>query len=105
MSLLMFYVVVLGELGQEQVHVDVEGLVDVVEVVGMKWQMMDVVYLSYDDVDQGNQLPPFRPTRPPGMHIGRSLLRNTMTRDVEFFHLFFTFEMVLEIVNNTNSYA
>ena len=65
----------------------------------------DVVYLSYDDVDQGNQLPPFRPTRPPGMHIGRPLLRNTMTRDVEFFHLFFTFEMILEIVKHTNSYA
>ena len=32
----MFYVVVLGELGQEQVHVDVEGHVDVVVVVGME---------------------------------------------------------------------
>ena len=40
MSLLMFYVVVLGELGQEQVHVDVEGHMDVFKVVGMKWQMM-----------------------------------------------------------------
>lgn len=28
-----------------------------------------------------------------------------MTRDVEFFHLFFTFEMILEIVKHTNSYA
>ena len=28
-----------------------------------------------------------------------------MTRAVEFFHLFFTFEMIVEIVNHTNNYA
>ena len=62
-------------------------------------------YQSYDDLDEGNQLPPFSPRHPAGMHIGRPLLRNTITRAVQFFHLVFSFEMILEIVNHTNSYA
>ena len=60
---------------------------------------------SYDDPDQGNQLPPFTPRRPPGVHFGRAVLRNAVTRAVEFFYLFFTVEMIKQIVDHTNSYA
>lgn len=42
-------------------------------------------YNSYDDNDVSNPLPPFAPLRPPGGHFGCPLLRNTMTRAVEFF--------------------
>ena len=62
-------------------------------------------FQSYDDPDQGNKLPPFNPRRPPGVHFGRAVLRNTMTRAVEFFHLFFTVEMINQIVDHTNAYA
>ncbi len=40
---------------------------------------------SYDDADVGNALPDFNPSRPPGVHFGRPLLRNAMTRAVDFF--------------------
>ncbi|KAL9952183.1 hypothetical protein ACROYT_G039398 [Oculina patagonica] len=60
---------------------------------------------SYDDPDQGNQLPLFHPHRPTGVHIGRAVLRNTMTRAVDFFRLFFTVEMIKQIVTHTNAYA
>ena len=62
-------------------------------------------YQSYDDIDRGNQMPPFTPTRPPGVHFGQVILRGTMKKAVEFFHLFFTSEMINDIVNHTNSYA
>ena len=64
-----------------------------------------VLFRSYDDPDEGNPLPAFTPTRPPGIHFGRLLLRNTMTKAVEFFHLFFTSEMIYNICAHTNSYA
>lgn len=43
---------------------------------------------SYSDPDVGNPLPPFAPSRPVGIHFGRPLLRNAMTRAVDFFYLF-----------------
>lgn len=42
-------------------------------------------FKSYDDDDTPNPLPPFSPSRPPGVHFGRPFLRNTMTRAVDFF--------------------
>ena len=62
-------------------------------------------FQSFDDLDQGNQLPEFEPNRPPGVYIGRPVTRNTMTRAFEFFHLFFTTSIVSDIVKYTNSYA
>ena len=49
--------------------------------------------------------PPFKPTRPIGVHFGQRLLRNAMTTAVEFFNLFFTVELINNIVTHTNSYA
>ena len=60
---------------------------------------------SYDDPDDGNTIPPFRPSRPAGVHFERPLLRRTMTTAVEFFQLFFTIDMIDSIVTHTNSYA
>ena len=48
----------------------------------------DVPFKSYDDPDTGNPIPPFTPSRPAGYHFDRPLLRNTMTKAVEFFYLF-----------------
>lgn len=62
-------------------------------------------YQTYEDPDIGNHLPPFTPNRPTGIHFGRPLLRHTMTKAVEFFHLFFTVEMINNICSHTNSYA
>lgn len=62
-------------------------------------------YQTYEDPDIGNRLPPFTPNRPTGIDFGRPLLRHTMTKAVEFFHLFFTVEMINNICSHTNSYA
>ena len=62
-------------------------------------------FKSYDDPDVGNPIPPFTPSRPVGYHFGQPLLRNTMTKAVEFFYLFFTTEMISNIVTHTNSCA
>jgi len=62
-------------------------------------------FQSYRTNDNGNPLPPFTPTRPTGIHFGRPHLRGTMTKEVEFFSLFFTNEMIDEICAHTNSYA
>ena len=64
-----------------------------------------MAFQSYGDPDTPNVLPPFAPSRPVGIHFGRPHLRNTMTKALEFFHLFFTEEMVSEICTHTNSYA
>ena len=64
-----------------------------------------VPFASYDDPDVGNPVPPFAPSRPAGIHFGQTLLRNAMTKAVEFFHLFFTFDMINTICTHTNSYA
>ena len=60
---------------------------------------------SYDDADIGNTLPPFQPSRPPGIHFDRHVLRGGMTTELEFFRLFFTTEMTKSVVAHTNSYA
>ena len=65
----------------------------------------DVAYLSYDDVDQGNQLPPFRPNTSPWHAHWVAFVKEHHDKGSEFFHLLFTFEMIVEIVNHTNSYA
>lgn len=44
-----------------------------------------VHFKNYEDTDVGNTLPSFNPLRPPGIHFGRPLLRNAMTRAVDFF--------------------
>ena len=60
---------------------------------------------SYDDADTRNDLPPFQPNRPQGIHFGRQVLRGGMTTALEFFRLFFTSEMIRSVVAHTNSYA
>ena len=60
---------------------------------------------SYEDPDVGNEIPAFKPTRPVGVHFGQHFLRNTMTTASEFFHLFFSVEMLTSICTHTNSYA
>ena len=44
-----------------------------------------VRFKSYEDADVGNTLPDFNPSHPPGIHFGRPLLRNAMTRAVDYF--------------------
>ena len=60
---------------------------------------------TYDVQDVGNPPLPFKPTRPIGVHFRQPLLRTTMTTAVEFFKLFFTVELVNNIVTHTNNYA
>ena len=60
---------------------------------------------SYEDPDTPNQLPPFTPRRPPGLHLNMPLLRGAMTRAVDFFRLFFTAELIRNICTHTNSYG
>ena len=67
-------------------------------------------FLSYDDPDVGNPLPgftppPFTPSREPGVHLEGPNLRNRMGRALDFFKLFFTDELVGNIVQHTNTYA
>lgn len=50
-----------------------------------------VPYKSYGDPDVSNPLPEFKPTRIPGIHFERRLLRNTMTKAIDFFNFFFYF--------------
>ena len=48
-----------------------------------------VPYKTYRNPDVSNQLPDFKPSCPVGMHFGQGLLRNSMTKAVDFFNLFF----------------
>ena len=64
-----------------------------------------VPFKSFDDPDAGNPLPGFNPLRLPGIHFSGPLLRNSMTRAVDFFSLFFSVDMINTICNHTNSYA
>ena len=57
---------------------------------------------TYDVRDVGNVPLPFKPTLPIGVHFGQRLLRNAMTRAVEFFNLFL---LLNNITTYTNSYA
>ena len=63
----------------------------------------DDVYLSYEDPDVENVLPPLNPSHPTGVYFGFPLLRSTMNTAVHFLNLFFTVEMIDMIVQCTNS--
>ena len=65
----------------------------------------DAQFQTYENPDIGNTLPAFTPNRPPGIHFPRPLLRNSMTKAIDFFHLFFTGDMINDICSHTNSYA
>lgn len=63
-----------------------------------------LAFESYEDPDNGNNsLHPFKPTGPPGIHFDHPLLSQKMIRAVEFFHLFFTAEMINNIWSHTNT--
>ena len=59
----------------------------------------------YEVSDEENDLLSFTPTREPGIHFDRPLLRGNLTNELDFFHLFLTPEMISSIVTNTNAYA
>ena len=60
---------------------------------------------SYNTPDTPNQIPLFTPRRQPGLHLNLPVLRDAMTRALDFFRLFFTAELVRTICTHTNSYA
>jgi hypothetical protein len=60
---------------------------------------------SFDDHDEGNQLPDFQPSRPPGVHLNSQVLRGHMTKAIHVFQLLFTQQLLSEICQHTNSYA
>ena len=49
--------------------------------------------------------PPFTPSREPGVHLEGPNLRNKMVKALDFFKLYFTDELVGDIVQHTNTYA
>ena len=59
----------------------------------------------YEVSDEENDLLSFTPTREPGIHFDRPLLRGNLANELDFFHLFLTPEMISSIVTNTNAYA
>ena len=61
--------------------------------------------VGYATPDNGNVLPPFTPSRPPGTHFERAIMRGAMTTELKFFRLFITTEMIDAITSHTNSYA
>ena len=61
--------------------------------------------VGYATPDNGNVLPPFTPSRPPGTHFDRVIMRGAMTTELEFFHLFITTEMIAAVASPPNSYA
>jgi len=65
----------------------------------------DEAFQSYTDNDIGNNLPDFLPNRPPGLHFTAPILRGSMTRALDFFKLFITNALLLEICQHTNGYA
>ena len=68
-------------------------------------------YKSYDDKDDGEprtQELRFKPVRPPGVQLENVRTRQgatTMTKAIDFFKLFFTFEVISRICDYTNAYA
>lgn len=70
MPLLLLNVVVVGEVRQEEVAMGLKGHnADRLAVLVHDFQ-------SYDDRDQGNQLPPFTLSHPHGMHFVQAVLRH-----------------------------
>ena len=57
--------------------------------------------VSDDEID----IPPFTPLREQRIHFDRRILRGVMTRELYFFHLFFTREIISSIATNSNIYA
>ena len=57
--------------------------------------------VSDDEID----IPPFTPLREQGIYFDRRILRGAMTRELDFFHLFFTCEIISSIATNPNIYA
>lgn len=65
-----------------------------------------MAYGGYDDQDKGNTLLEFKPSRPLGINLNHPVSRHSrMTTALEFFHLFFTAEMINKICEHTNSHA
>ena len=62
-----------------------------------------VVEKSYDDSDKPNTLPPFEPVRNPGIYVDKNIQRDL--QELDFFKLFFTDDLIEEIVKHTNTYA
>ncbi|XP_057291023.1 piggyBac transposable element-derived protein 4-like [Hydractinia symbiolongicarpus] len=58
---------------------------------------------SYDDPDTPNILPDFTPTRDPGLHCDVPLIRGV--QEIDFFQLFFSEELIQDIVKHTNTYG
>lgn len=63
------------------------------------------VHESLENPDPGNPELPFTPRCAAAINCGRPLLRNTISRAVDLFNLFFTVGLIDSIVNHTNSYA
>ena len=55
--------------------------------------------------DHEIDIPPFTPLREQGIHFDRRILRGAMTRELDFFHFFFTHEIISSIATNSNIYA
>ena len=90
--------VVVGEHRQEEVARGVEGHVVVVGYVELQCFFMRSMMLETQEIRRW----PFQPTHPIGVHFGQRLLHNAMTTTVEFFNLFFTVELINNIVTHTN---
>ncbi len=61
--------------------------------------------IGFEVPDVVNELPPFTPHRPSGIHFEGPTLRGTMTTELEFFNLFLNPQMISAIVAHTNTYA
>ena len=60
---------------------------------------------SYSTPDTGNHLPAFSPSLQPGLHLNLPVLRTTMLTAVEFFRLFFSLDLIKQVVAHTNARA
>ena len=62
---------------------------------------------GYDDPDiHVPIIPPFTPTRQPGLHLPNTIvLRNSMNTALDFFSLFFDDELIEKISHHTNQYG
>jgi len=63
----------------------------------------NVIEKSYMDPDVPNILPDFTPRRVPGIYCSSSVTRNV--QEIDFFQMFFTEELIQNIVKHTNKYA
>ena len=63
------------------------------------------MYKSYEDQDVPNVLPCFALVRKPGFYLDLPLLRGKYVTPIEFFHLYFTDDMINDNCLHTNAYA